>query len=194
MSIYTFKPTFLYIKRHTKTGLLYFGKTIKPDVESYVGSGVRWLRHLDKHGKEHVETLWYCLFLTEQDCTNFALSFSSINEITDSNSWANLMPENGIGGGPVFNTHFKIYNKLPKTLKTRTKISQSILGKTYKKTEETKTKISNSLKGKKCIYGFSCIIHGTTYKSIKAARLSLNLTKSQFEVLESKGIAVVNRL
>lgn len=53
--IYT--PTYLYIKQHTITGKLYFGKTIK-DPEKYMGSGTHWKRHINKHGKEHVETLW----------------------------------------------------------------------------------------------------------------------------------------
>ncbi len=34
-----FKPTRLYVKQHTKTGMLYFGKTIRDDIETYLGSG-----------------------------------------------------------------------------------------------------------------------------------------------------------
>jgi len=48
MDIYTteFQPTYLYIKQHTKTGKLYFGKTGN-DPEKYLGSGTRWKRHLN---------------------------------------------------------------------------------------------------------------------------------------------------
>jgi len=33
------KPTYLYIKEHSKTGLKYFGKTTKSDPTVYDGSG-----------------------------------------------------------------------------------------------------------------------------------------------------------
>jgi hypothetical protein len=45
-----FKPTFLYIKTHSVTGLKYFGKTTK-DPFRYKGSGVYWVRHLKVHRK-----------------------------------------------------------------------------------------------------------------------------------------------
>lgn len=73
-------PTYLYIKRHRVTGKLYFGKTIK-NPEMYTGSGTRWLNHINYHGKEHVDTLWYCLFLDEESISEFALSFSKNNDI-----------------------------------------------------------------------------------------------------------------
>ena len=44
-----FKKTFIYIKIHNKTGLKYFGKTIKSDIKKYKGSGKYWVRHLKKH-------------------------------------------------------------------------------------------------------------------------------------------------
>lgn len=94
----TFVPTFLYIKQHIKTGKLYFGKTIK-DPEKYVGSGVHWKRHIAKHGKEFVTTLWYCLFLDEDALTEFAINFSVQEHIVKSTLWANQILENGIDGG-----------------------------------------------------------------------------------------------
>ena len=41
MSSKLFSPTYLYIKQHSVTGKLYFGKTSKPYpyVENYLGSG-----------------------------------------------------------------------------------------------------------------------------------------------------------
>ena len=91
-----FKPTFLYIKQHSITGLLYFGKTIK-NPEIYKGSGVKWKRILKKFGGQ-VNTLWYCLFLDEESLKDFAISFSKINNIVLSRQWANLIDENGLDG------------------------------------------------------------------------------------------------
>ena len=100
----SFKPTFLYIKRHIVTGLLYFGKTVK-NPNKYKGSGIYWKRHLQKHGS-HVETLWYCLFLDAQTCSEFALLFSKNNNIVESSEWANLIDENGLDGALVGHPSF----------------------------------------------------------------------------------------
>lgn len=93
-----FRPTFLYIKQHSITGKLYFGKTCKDPV-TYMGSGLYWKDHITQHGKEHVITLWYCLFYDRDELNKFALKFSQDNNIVESQTWANLMDEDGIGGG-----------------------------------------------------------------------------------------------
>lgn len=100
MSIYPqkFKPTFLYIKRHSITGKLYFGKTIKKNVEKYNGSGEYWTKHIKKHGIDKVETLWYCLFTDIESLTHFAYDFSIKNDIVNNKIWANLENENGLDG------------------------------------------------------------------------------------------------
>ena len=97
MNIYNFKPTTLYIKRHSVTGKLYFGKTTK-NVLNYNGSGKRWLYHIRKYGKNHVETLWYETFLDKDDLIAYALKFSADNNIVESTDWLNLIPENGLDG------------------------------------------------------------------------------------------------
>lgn len=99
-----FKPTFLYIKEHQTTGLLYFGKTTR-NPEKYHGSGIHWKRHLRKHGN-HVKTLWYCLFTSQDVCTDFALNFSTQEGIDISPNWANLILENGLDGAPVGHPSF----------------------------------------------------------------------------------------
>jgi len=100
MSIYSeFKPTYLYIKQHSITGLLYFGKTYKADPIAYNGSGMHWRRHVTKHGMEHIETLWYCLFTDQEECIKFALMFSKLHDIVKSPLWANMIYENGLGNG-----------------------------------------------------------------------------------------------
>ena len=40
-----FKQTFIYVKIH-ETGLKYFGKTVKTNVQSYRGSGKYWKNHI----------------------------------------------------------------------------------------------------------------------------------------------------
>lgn len=100
-----FKPTYLYIKQHSITGKLYFGKTNKEDPIKYTGSGEYWNDHLKVHGKEHIETLWYCLFNDVESIKEFALSCSEqwdIVKLKDefgNKIWANLKPENGTEGG-----------------------------------------------------------------------------------------------
>lgn len=94
----SFKPTYLYIKQHILTGKLYFGKTIS-NPDKYLGSGTVWKRHIQKHGKEFVVTLWSELFVDKNELIVFAQYFSESLNIVKSTSWLNLKPENGIDGG-----------------------------------------------------------------------------------------------
>lgn len=94
-----FNPTFLYIKQHTGTGKLYFGKTSKKNVERYTGSGIHWCRHINAHGKDKVITLWYCLFSDIETLVKTAVLMSEIMDITDSAEWLNFKPESGLDGG-----------------------------------------------------------------------------------------------
>jgi hypothetical protein len=93
------KPTYLYIKQHSITGLKYFGKTTKDNPLEYLGSGKHWKRHIKKHGIEHVITLWHQLFTNEQELMEYAIKFSNDNNIVESKDWANLKEENGLDGG-----------------------------------------------------------------------------------------------
>lgn len=110
----SFKPTRLYIKE--LAGIKYFGKTISLDASKYTGSGTRWTNQIQKYGKENIKTLWVSeWFLCPEDIQEFALLFSELNQIVESNEWANLVSENGIDGGKRENNHLKIYNQLPRT-------------------------------------------------------------------------------
>lgn len=111
-----FRPTFLYIKQHTVTGKMYFGKTIK-DPEKYLGSGIYWKNHIHKYGKQYVVNLWYCLFLEQNECVLFANEFSRHNKIVESDLWANQIDENGLDGGGIPSTE------------TRKKMSLAKIGK-----------------------------------------------------------------
>lgn len=112
MSIYTpiviteeirkkFVPIRLYIKRHTKTGLRYFGKSSREEIFEYLGSGTRWGLHLAKHDSEYVVTDWVSdWFNNPDDLQDFALLVSEDLDIVGDEGWANLKPEFGIDGGP----------------------------------------------------------------------------------------------
>jgi hypothetical protein len=93
-----FKPTYLYIKTHNKTGLKYFGKTTKVDPYSYLGSGTYWSRHLEIHGQD-ISTEIFGYYTDKETCKFEARNFSDINDIVNSDEWANLIPENGTDGG-----------------------------------------------------------------------------------------------
>lgn len=120
MDIYTpFAPTYLYIKQHSTTGKLYFGKT-KNNPETYQGSGKHWKNHIRKHGISQVITLWYCLFYEKQEMIDFALLCSAQWNIVDSDEWLNLRPETGIDGMHVGAKHSDTH---------RQRISESNIGK-----------------------------------------------------------------
>jgi len=96
------KPTRLYIKVHTKTGMKYFGKSIKKDITKYHGSGKYWKKHIEKHGKQHIQTLWISeWFYSENEITKFCQNFCKENDIVNSIEWANLKEENGFDGGKL---------------------------------------------------------------------------------------------
>ena len=155
MSDIRFKPTFLYIKQHTITGKLYFGKTCKKGVEKYLGSGSYWLKHINKYGKEHVKTLWYCLFYDEQECKDFAINFSKQNNIVESKQWANLVEENVENNNCSFFIGKDPWNK-NKTKETDARVaangracSAARIGKKYgRRDPEIGKKISKALTGK----------------------------------------------
>lgn len=93
------KPTYLYIKQHSLTGLKYFGKTTEKDPISYLGSGKYWKNHIKQHGKNYVDTIWLQLFTDEKELIEYASNFSKENDIVNSKEWANLKEENGLDGG-----------------------------------------------------------------------------------------------
>ena len=92
-----FKPTRLYIKKHSQTGLLYFGKSIREDIYTYKGSGIRWKNHLQIHGSQFVITLWVSDWYHDpKEIEEVALHFSKENDIVNNDIWANLISEDGL--------------------------------------------------------------------------------------------------
>ena len=146
-----FKQTYLYIKQHAITGKLYFGKTTKTNIHSYLGSGKYWSRHISKHGKEHVITLWCQLYETPFDLVADALSISKSLDIINNKSWLNMKFEDGLDGGfRGEKTCHPFYGKKHST-ETKLKISKS--GKSarfgkinpfYGKKHSTETKLKMS--------------------------------------------------
>jgi hypothetical protein len=145
----TFKPTYLYIKQHSITKKLYFGKTTRDEkgLLEYKGSGSYWDKHIVKHGKRYVETIWYCLFNDKEDCENFAKVCSKLWNIVQSDDWANLTIEDGFAGIP------KGTKIGPPSAESRLKNSLSHKGrpahnKGKTQSAETSAKKSAALKGK----------------------------------------------
>ena len=151
----SFKPTYLYIKQHNKTGLKYFGKTIK-DPHTYRGSGTYWLKHLKKHGND-VTTIWCQLFESESEIQKFALKFSEDNDIVNSSNWANLRPEDGLEGGsiPGYKRSNETREKMSIIASNRTQSPESnekrsiaLRGISRPRTKEHQAKLTQSLQGK----------------------------------------------
>jgi hypothetical protein len=150
----TFIPTWLMVKRHKETGLMYLCKTISKDPNKYKGSGLRWSNHLRKHGR-NVENLWSMLFTDKGDIQEFAIFVSEVCEIVHSNEWANLVVEDGVTGWPVGCKH---------TASSLTKMRNARLGKTT--SEEQKKSVSKPVE-----------IDGVVYESATEAANTLNIKK-----------------
>lgn len=130
MDIYSknFKPTRLYIKQHSITKKLYFGRTSKKDPYKYLGSGSYWTKHIKKHGIEHVKTLWCQLFFDEKSINEFAINFSQENNIVESDNWANIIVEDGLSSGDHSNMILVKYPGTEKLFKVHKTDNQWING------------------------------------------------------------------
>jgi hypothetical protein len=148
-----FRPTWLYVKKHRNTGLMYFGKSMLKDPYLYNGSGKYWKSHLSLHGV-NIDTIWCELFTDRDSLTDFAELFSSFFDIVKSDKWANLITENGLDGGSdkgrpghTFSDESRMKISLANkgrfvTEETRQKNSRSLIGR--KASEETKIKMRKS--------------------------------------------------
>ncbi len=128
MSIYS-----LYIKTHNKTGFKYLGHTIK-DPFIYQGSGKHWRLHIKKHGYD-VTTEILGQFETPETLKVAGIFYSKFHNVVDSENWANLIEEHGIGGGG------------PRSLEARMKMSLAAKGK--KKSPEAISKMAKTKLGNK---------------------------------------------
>ena len=136
------KKWFLLIKKHNETGLKYLCRHVtayKNSCYTYLGSGVHWTRHLNKHGSDiSTEILEECD--TEEQSKERGLYWSKLFDVVKSKEWANLIPENGQGGAePV------------KYRKTHTgwRGLKMVGNANPSKRPEVREKISKALKGRK---------------------------------------------
>jgi hypothetical protein len=145
--------TYLYIKQHSITGMKYFGKTTR-DPYKYNGSGKHWLRHIKKHGKEHVKTIWCKLFTDIDELERTAIAMSEMYDVVDSEYWANLINENGLDGNPSginFSEETRVKLSIAmKGEKNHMYGKTGILSPNYGKnhSEESRAKISIAMNGK----------------------------------------------
>ncbi len=88
---------YLYVKTHNITGLKYLGKTKSKDPVAYRGSGLRWTRHIKKHG---YDVTTYVIFQSEdpEEIKQMGLHYSRLWNVVESEEWANLREESGDGG------------------------------------------------------------------------------------------------
>jgi hypothetical protein len=159
-----FTPTWLYIKQHNQSGLKYFGRTTQKNPVKYRGSGKYWSRHLTVHGND-VTTLWCHLFTEKDSLIRFATYFSIMNNIVESEVWANLDIENGLNGtsaGKKFGPHTEDWKKnASKIMKGKSpwckgkklgpyseERKSKLRGKRKPFSEESKKNMSNAKKGK----------------------------------------------
>lgn len=131
----------LYIKQHNVTGKLYFGFTGKEDVEKYSGSGTYWKNHLKEHGNDQT-TIWTKRWEDVDKLKRFAILFSKIANIVESDRWANQIIE--IGEENHDPEHLKNISSLGGKAKAKLKIEPWNKGKTGIYSEETRKAIGES--------------------------------------------------
>lgn len=88
---------YIYVKTHLKTSLKYLGKT-KNNPYEYPGSGKYWREHIRKHGNDVWTNIIYQSDDAE-DISKIGIYLSEKWNVVDSEYFANLIPENGSGGG-----------------------------------------------------------------------------------------------
>lgn len=181
--------TYLYIKQHSVTGLKYFGKTTK-DPYKYNGSGSHWLRHIKKHGKEHVKTLSVFGPYTDKEyLIKQALAMSDWLNIVESNEWANLTPENGIDGLVATDD---IRQRISSAKKGSIPWNKGIKGMPgHLHTEETKAKISAAKKG---IYGSNGKVGFKLAEETKIKISNSNKNLKKFECEHCKKLFIKSHL
>jgi len=91
---------YLCIKTHNKTGLKYLCQTRKKDPIKYLGSGTRWIRHLNVHGND-ISTTILGKYKTLDRLSKAGIKYTKKLNVVKSRKWANLIPEMGEGGADM---------------------------------------------------------------------------------------------
>jgi len=141
------KTVYLLLKTHNKTGLKYLCRHItkyEKTCYNYKGSGVRWTRHLEKHGN-NVTTEIIAKCDSIEEAKELGLQYSEKWNIVESEDFANLVPEDGQGGsGPA--SHRKTYGS---RFGYEQEPNRYVGNDNYAKLPEVRQKISERLKGRK---------------------------------------------
>ena len=116
----------LYKKTQTDTGLMYLGITTCEDAHSYQGSGVRWTRHIAKHGY-HVITEILLDTDDYQELKRSGIYYSRLWNVVESDQWANLKEEAGDGGWDHVNNNEEL--RVAKNRKARESTDKVLLEK-----------------------------------------------------------------
>jgi len=88
-----------YILRNKTTGKCYVGQTVKPNMDSYCGSGKYWVTHCKKHGghnRQNIEVLEQVWAINEQQATDWLDQFERNNPdyfLRSNSVWANRAKE-----------------------------------------------------------------------------------------------------
>jgi hypothetical protein len=98
--------TYLYLKTHQVTGLKYLGKTTQ-DPHKYKGSGLRWTRHLAKHGND-VSTLILFESNNLREIKTKGQYYSELWNVVNDQNFANMRPETGDGGNTSQCENYKV--------------------------------------------------------------------------------------
>jgi rubrerythrin len=139
-------PTRLYIKQCSHCGLKYFGKTSRKNIELYKGSGLRWSRHLKRHQAKSIH-LWNSDWYYDTSITKFALKFSRINKIVESDLWANMKYEDGLAGGKMSQTSINKRIEKVTSLEWKSTVGAFV----YEKTKRNISKTRNSPEWKETV-------------------------------------------
>lgn len=143
---------YLYVKTHKITGLKYLGKTTSKNPHRYTGSGKYWKLHLKKHGKYYdTEIIRGCL--DDDELKQWGIYYSKLWNVTDSDEWANMKPEEGDGAqlfgdkNGMFGKHHSASTKEKQSLVRAGKSWEEIYGE--EQASILKDNITKKLGGKK---------------------------------------------
>jgi hypothetical protein len=96
---YSEKLMKLMVKKHMITGKKYLCKTTEKNHHAYKGSGTEWKKMLEEHGREQVRTIVIFTSYSKSLFREVAERMSERLDVVASDDWANLIIENGVGGG-----------------------------------------------------------------------------------------------
>ena len=152
------KKHYILLKTHKVTGLQYLCKHVTANQNTcftYLGSGVRWRRHLAKHGP-HIETVILAICENETEAKQKGLEYSELYNVVESKNFANLVPECGQGGADVVKFRktksswrgFKLIGDAnnAKRPDVKKKISEALTGRVF--SDEWKAKLSAASQGR----------------------------------------------